>query len=267
MKYTTEFSDEELAQQKILLSDKEITQFQSLLGDCLWITRMTKPNVKYPVNVSSRTVIPNPTLYDYLQTLRIMHYCIATKDTPRRIGGLHGTSLTGTVDSAFANHPDLKGQSCYTLTLGGIGTVMTDTKKQTITAQSSTDSELLGAGWLLLPNLIWARNFLFELGYDQSLIFPDGTPIGQDNTALLKILKNKSNMGKIKALNLRIQALREAIESKTINFYHLRTKNMVSDIGTKGLSPAIFHHLSDYMLGVKSLDEITDFINSLSKRE
>ncbi len=42
---------------------------------------------------------------------------------------------------------------------------------------------------------------------------------------------------------------------------------MVSDIGTKGLSPAIFHHLSDYMLGVKSLDEITDFVNSLSKRE
>ena len=121
-----------------------------------------------------------------------MHYCIATKHIPRRIGGPLGTSLTGTVDSSFANHPDLKGQSCYTLTLGGIGTVMTeDTKKKTITAQSSTDSELLGAGWLLLPNLIWARNFLSELGFDQSLIFSDGTPIGQDNTAVKKKKKKK----------------------------------------------------------------------------
>ena len=35
LKYTSDFSDEELAQQQIFLNAKEITQFQSLLGDCL----------------------------------------------------------------------------------------------------------------------------------------------------------------------------------------------------------------------------------------
>ena len=258
MKYTNTFSDEELEQKKILLSPKEINKFQQLLGDVLWITRMTKPNVKYPVNFYSRTVQPNPTLYDYLETLRIMHYCIATKHIPRRIGGPYGTTLTGTVDSSFASHDDLKGQSCYTLSIGGIGTVMMDTKKQNITAQSSTDSELLGLGVNLLPNLIWARNFLFEVGYDQSIPFPNGTPIGQDNTALIKILKNKSNMGKIKALNLRIQAIREAVDNKLINVYHLSTKNITSDLGTKALAPAPFEHLSDYALGVKPLLELMD---------
>jgi hypothetical protein len=187
-----------------------------------------------------------------------MHFCIATKDIPRRIGGPYGTTLTATVDSSFASHDDLKGQSSYTMTIGGIGTVMMDTKKQNITAQSSTDSELLGLGVNLLPNLIWARNFLFETGYDQAIPFPNGTPVGQDNTALIKILKNKSNMGKIKALNLRIQAIREAIDNKQINVYHLKTKNMISDIGTKALAPAIFEHLSDYALGVKPLLELMD---------
>ena len=264
MKYTTTFTAEELEQKTILLNPKEIVHFQSLLGDALWITRMTKPNVKYPVNFYSRTVQPNPTLYDYLETLRIMHYCIATKHVPRRIGGLSGTKLSGTVDSSFASHDDLKGQSCYTLSIGDFGTVMMDTKKQTITAQSSTDSELLGAGALLLPNLIWARNFLSELGYDQSLIFPSGTPIGQDNTAVIKILKNKSNMGKIKALNLRIQGLREAIDDKSMDIYHLNTKNIMSDLGTKALSPGIFQHLSDFMLGVKALPEILPLKSPIS---
>ena len=84
-------------------------------------------------------------------------------------------------------------------------------------------------------------------------------PIGQDNTAVIKILKNKSNMGKIKALNLRIQALREAIDDKTLHMYYVNTRNIVSDIGTKSLSPGIFQHLSDFMLGVKSLSDILTF--------
>ena len=57
---------------------------------------------------------------------------------------------------------------------------------------------------------------------------------------------------------LRIQALREAIDDKTMHMYHV-TRNIVSDIGTKALSPGIFQHLSDFMLGVKSLSDILTF--------
>ena len=55
MKYTNTFDEEELEQKRVLLKPKEILQFQSLLGDLLWITRMSKPNVKYPINFYSRT--------------------------------------------------------------------------------------------------------------------------------------------------------------------------------------------------------------------
>jgi len=65
-------------------------------------------------------------------------------------------------------------------------------------------------------------------------------------------------MGNIKAINLRIQSIREAVENKLINIYHLNTKNMMADIGTKALSPALFQHLSDYILGVKPLLELME---------
>jgi hypothetical protein len=142
MEYSKNLSPEDLANQKIILQPKEVLKLQALLGDCLWLTRHSRQEVKFPVNHFSRTVSPSPTLYDYLQTLRIMHYMIGTKETARRIGGLYGAVLTATVDASFASHPDLKGQNCYTIHMGGGGAVMMESKKQTLTPTSSTDSEL-----------------------------------------------------------------------------------------------------------------------------
>ena len=186
---------------------------------------------------------------------------IGTKETARRIGGMHGAVLTATVDASFASHPDLKGQSCYTIHMGGGGAVMMESKKQTITATSSTDSELLALGALLLPDLLWARNFMAELDYSQKSAMPDGTPVGEDNTSTIKILLNQMNTGKIKPLNLRIAALREALANKDFQLFHLDTKQMISDIGTKSRAPGIFNHLSDYVLGHTTLEEFLPFLN------
>jgi hypothetical protein len=259
MDYTTSLSPEDYENQKILLLPKEITKLQEVLGDCQWLTTCTRIDVKYPVNHFARCVSPSPTLYDYLKTLNVMHYMIGTKSKARRIGGMHGAVLTATVDASFAPSPGLKGQSSYTIHMGGGGAVMADSKRQTITAQSSTDSELLGAGALLLPDLLWARNFVSELGYDQRSVMPGGTPVGEDNTSMMKAVFNEMNTGKIKHLNLRIAALREAVADKTIQLFHLPTADMIADIGTKPLAPGIFRHLSDYILGHKPLEAFLPF--------
>jgi hypothetical protein len=119
MDYTKHLTPEDLANQKVILTPKEIKSLQQILGDCLWLTQHTRIDVKYPVNHFSRCVSPSPTLYDYQQTLRIMHYMIGTKTKARRIGGMHGAVLTATVEASFASHPDLKGQSCYIIHMVG----------------------------------------------------------------------------------------------------------------------------------------------------
>jgi hypothetical protein len=186
---------------------------------------------------------------------------IGTKETARRIGGLYGAVLTATVDASFASHPDLKGQNCHTIHMGGGGAVMMESKKQTLTPTSSTDSELLSLGALLLPDLLWARNFMAELDYDQRSAMPEGTPVGEDNTSTIRILLNQMNSGKIKHLNLRIAHLREALANKDFQLFHLDTKDMVSDLGTKALAPGIFKHLSEYCLGHKTLEAFLPFLS------
>lgn len=126
MEYSKVLSKEDLAEQQVFLNTKEITEFQTLLGDLLWIVMHIKPICKFSNNFYSRTVSPAPTLFDYHQTLRVMHYCIGTKDKPRRIGGKYGAVLTATVDSSFASHADLKGQSCYSIHIGGGGAILFD---------------------------------------------------------------------------------------------------------------------------------------------
>ena len=111
MDYTKHLTPEDIANQKVILTPKEIKLLQQILGDCLWLTQHTRIDVKYPVNHFSRCVSPSPTLYDYKLTLRIMDYMIGTKTKSRRISGMHGAVMTAIVDASFASHPDLKGQS------------------------------------------------------------------------------------------------------------------------------------------------------------
>ena len=220
----------------------------------------TKPTVKFPLNVYSRTVSPAPTLYDYNQALRTMHYCIATADVPRIIGGDKGVVLTATVDSSYASHKDLKGQSCYTLHVAGGGAVIMDSKKHTVTASSSAESEVLGSA--LVDKVIkWARNFLFELGYNQNIPCPKGTPLGQDNTSAMTILENEHNTGKTKHLDLRINVLRESRKNKIIEDFYLPTDHMPADIGTKPIAPGLFKRLSDYVLGAIQLPHFQKFFS------
>lgn len=84
----------------------------------------------------------------------------------------------GDVDASFASHSDLNGKDCCTLYMDGGGTVMVNSKKQTLTLlTSSTDSELFSIGPQLLPDLLWARNFMTELDYAHRSTIPKGTPV------------------------------------------------------------------------------------------
>ena len=186
-----------------------------------------------------------------------MHYCIGTSDVPRTIGGKYGPILTATVDSSFASHDDLKGQSCYTIHLGGGGSVMMDSKRQDDTAYHSTESEILGTS-LLDKKVRWARNFTEEMGYPQ----PEATPVGEDNTSTMKILNETSSIGKTKYMNLKFNIIKESIANKLYKLFYLETEDMPADIGTKPLAPGIFQRLSDFCLGVKPLPQFLQFLTS-----
>ena len=246
--YTKYFSKEDLQNRKIVLDEGGKKKFQEILGDLLWVIMHIKPNVKFIHNMLSRKVSPALNLYDFKQALQSMHYCIGTKYIPRIIGDQHGVIVTGTVDSSHASHDDLKGHSAYSLHMGGGGAFQFETKKHTVHAASSAESEVLGDA-IVDKEIKWARNFCEEMGYDQKDICPNGTPLGQDNMSAMKILASDTQTGKTKHMDLRIKIQRESRKNKIVQDFHLPSEHMPSDIGTKYVAPGLFERLSKYVLG------------------
>jgi hypothetical protein len=65
---------------------------------------------------------------------------------------------------------------------------LTKSKKQTVTADSSTIAELIAA-FLASKEIAWARSMLTELGYQQD----HPTILHEDNQSTIQMINNDSN--------------------------------------------------------------------------
>ena len=61
------------------------------------------------------------------------------------------------MDAAYATHPDMKGHTGATFTMGQ-GSIYSNSLKQKLVARSSTEAELVGVHDIL-PQILWTRNF------------------------------------------------------------------------------------------------------------
>jgi len=193
---------------------------------------------------------PNPTELDWKRSMRIAQYLIATAHIGLTIGGTHGVQLVCSVDSSYATHADMKSHSMWSLHLGGSGTVLARTKKQSIMSDSSTLSELIGAH-LALRDIMWARKFLREIGFRQK----HPTTLFIDNKSTLKIIANPTDSGKTRHIDIRYNMIREQVKQGHIRCEYLCTEHMIADIGTKALSTGPFLYLRNFLLGSQTLAE------------
>ena len=250
---TTLSKQDQVLQLQTLSSDR-IHDLQMLNGEISWVAHKTRPDSKFALNVCSRYGA-NPTEYDYKCSKRIALYLIGTKTLGLILGGKYGMKLTATVDTSYATHKDMKSHSNWTTHLGGGGACTSRTKKQTITTDSSTLSELVG-GHMALRDILWSRKFLAEIGYPQR----SATTLFFDNQSTLKIIENACDGGKTKHIDIRYNILREVRALGEIKYLYLPTEHMISDIGTKVLAKGPFTRLRGYLLGYDTLDE---FISDL----
>ena len=104
-------------------------------------------------------------------------------------------------------------------------------KKQSIIADSSTASEFIGAH-TGAKAIMWARNFLEELGFRQK----GATCMYQENMSIGR----KGNTGRMKHIALRYDFVREQVRLGTIRIEILHTTKMIADTFTKPLSALLF---------------------------
>jgi hypothetical protein len=143
-----------------------------------------------------------------------------------------GIVLYATVDASYDNHIDRKSHTGCTLHTGKrSGSFLTRSKKQTVTADSSTIAELIAA-FTVANKTMWARSLLAEIGYPQL----EPTFIYEDNMSTIAMVNIDGNSPKIKHIDIRYNLTREQVKNKVVMMEHLQTKDMTSDILTKPLA-------------------------------
>jgi hypothetical protein len=125
------------------------------------------------------------------------------------------------------------------------GSVITLCKKQPIITDSSTYAELVGTH-TAAKEILWARNFLSELGFPQT----KPTVLFEDNLSTIAVIKQSGNMNRTKHIDLRFNHIREIVAQGSIQVVHLSTKEMTADILTKPLTKAPFCYLRRKILGM-----------------
>ena len=153
--------------------------------------------------------------------------------------------------ASYGTHENRKSHSGCTLHIGaGSGAFLSRSKKQTVTADSSTVAEFI-ATHLVCKEIMWARELLSELGYPQL----EPTVLGEDNMSTIAMINNDCNGQKTKHIEIRFNLIREQVKLLKIALQHLPTQDMISDILTKPLDPKPFLHLRAKLLGMMILAE------------
>ena len=88
----------------------------------------------------------------------MIKYLHKTVDMTLVLGADDQDCIQWCIDASYAVHPDLKGHTGATMSLGS-GSVFRGSWKQHMVTQSSTESELI-AVYDVLPQVLWTTKFL-----------------------------------------------------------------------------------------------------------
>jgi len=229
----------------ITLSDP--TLYRQKVGSLTYLSHKTRKDIKFAVQSLARHMHA-PTQYNMNQVDYCIDYIRNSRDKCLTITGGGPIQMIFTVDSSYGTHLDLKSHTGYTGQLHPTsGAIISNSVKQTITADSSTAAEYIGAH-LACKEIQWVYSFLTEA---------EGAPplpaiLFIDNQSTIKMLQNKSNAGRTKHINLRYNILRELVATGIIIIKYLPTEYMTSDTLTKALGPTQYELLSDFLLGTNS---------------
>jgi len=242
--------------------------YAKLLGELQYVANATRPDISYAVNKLA-AYTANPSLEHYGTLKRILRYLAGTKNhgiTYRKPIGhnneanlFHGHARNygphdhqennlfhGFADAAFANTDDYKSTTGYVF-LASEGAITWKSKKQTIIAMSSTESEYVAlseAG----REAFWLRNLYDELGFPQM----GPTVIKSDNEGSVILSHNPQFHARTKHIEIRHHWVRDLVNNKILDVQGCRDPEQTADILTKPL-PKPKHQRHRREMGLEAL--------------
>jgi hypothetical protein len=226
------------------LDSKSASLFVHLVMQLLYLSQRARPDIRTAISfLCSR--LQRPDTDDYRKLARVIKYLQATVDLPLVLGADKSGCVRWWVDAAFAVHPDMKGHTGGTMSLGK-GSVYSTSTKQKLVTRSSTESEVVGVHDVM-PQMLWTAYFLREQGVEVS-----ETVLYQDNMSSILLEKNGkgSSTKRTRHMNIRYFFVKDRVASKELKVEYCPTGEMVADYFTKPLQGQLFRRLRDIILNI-----------------
>jgi hypothetical protein len=154
------------------------------------------------------------------------------------------------VDASYAVHPDMKGHTGGTMSMGK-GSIYSVATGQKLVARSSTESELIGVHDVM-PQIVWTAYFLKAQGQmvTDSILY-------QDNMSSMLLEKNgrSSSTKRTRHINIRYFFVKDHVDSGELRIEHCPTKEMWAGYFTKPLQGISFYKLRDEIMNIDPTSE------------
>ena len=227
----------------------ESWSYPSILGGVLYVANLTRPDIAFAANRLTRYLRkPNDTHCQALK--RLVRYMYTTKHIGiRYTSGSHNPfRLTAAADASFADCEDTHRSTlgwCQWLGDDTNGSISWGSRIGKNVALSTTESEVQAA-LELLKDVLWTRDFLAEVGYQQT----GSTRILEDNNGCLGQSNATKGLRRARHYLVALGALNEAVHAGDVHLHRVDSDKNRADQFTKGLGKIAHLRLGSQNLGV-----------------
>lgn len=204
-----------------------LTAYRSIIGECWWLARMSRPDIEYATGALSRRV-KHATTADLALAKRILTYIYHTRTLALRIGGPNIT-LSLFTDADWAGDLNTGRSTSGTLIRMGNSPILWASKRQPFPASSTMIAEYVAASDAI-ADLTWLTNLLSEMGEKIGT-----TTMYIDNKTTIQVAKNPFAHDRTRHIPLKYHLLRHAVEHKRVKLEYVASKDQAADSLTKPL--------------------------------
>ena len=232
-------------------NEERTRNFQKGIGELLYLSRCTRPDISAAVNILSR-FMSNPSIEHQEMLERIFIYLSSTRNLTLRLGGNEVNRFVTYTDSDWAEDRIGRKSTGGYIIMFGKGPIAWRSFSQKTVAKSTCEAEYV-ALCEGIRELIWARQMLEHFGAKPSVkIFSDSEPA-------IESFKNPTNVERLKHVDINFHFIRDFAKSQGLEVNYIPSKDNLADIFTKPLDKGRHHNLR------QSIGILSDGLTALEK--
>lgn len=226
---------------------QNITIYQRIIGQLLFISNTGRPDIAYSVSLLSR-FLKAPTEIHLRAARRVFQYLYSTRSAALVYHKGSPVSLDIFSDASYGNRADIPYATRGYVTLLAGGTITWCSKKiRSEVTLSSTEAEYISASEAV-AEIQWLSNLINHM----TIKVPRPT-LWVDNIPAIHVAENPVGHSRMKHVDIKYHHIRKAIVDGKLNIKHVRTTEQLADITTKTLTAKPFRYLASKLLTLESI--------------